>query len=101
MYSLKQQRCEVSGPGKVDARSVQLRASSAVKSACGDSTCMSIVRQKSAQEQFRCRLSAGVLVYEQIIPAAGGPNNYQKADRKVVEKAWADFYTRPEGKAVS
>ncbi len=101
MFSLKQQKCEASDPVKGDARSVQLRASGAVKSACGDSTYMSSLRQNLYREQFRCRLSAGVLVYEQIIPAAGGPNNYQKTDRKVVEKAWADFYTRSEGKAVS
>lgn len=62
---------------------------------------MSIVRQKPAQEQFRCRLSAGVLVYEQIIPVAGGVNNYQQAERQVVERAWAGFYVRPAGKAVS
>ncbi len=61
---------------------------------------MSIVRQKTAQEQFRCRVSAGVLVYEQILPAAGGANNYQLADRQVVQKAWAGFYTRPVEKAV-
>ncbi len=61
---------------------------------------MSIVRQKSAQEQFRCRVTAGVLVYEQILPAAGGANNYQLTDRRVVQKAWADFYSRPAEKAV-
>jgi len=61
---------------------------------------MSIVRQKSALEQFRCRVAAGVLVYEQIIPVAGGANNYQQTERQVVEKVWADFYVRPADKAV-
>lgn len=56
---------------------------------------MSIVSQNRAVGQFRCRVIAGVSVYEQIIPVAGGPNNYQPATRLVVESAWKNFYSRP------
>lgn len=56
---------------------------------------MSIVSQKISVEQFRCRFIAGVPVYEQIIPTAGGPNNYQPITRLVVESAWKSFYSRP------
>ncbi len=56
---------------------------------------MSIVSQKITVEQFRCRFIAGVPVYEQIIPTAGEPNNYQPTTRLVVESAWKNFYGRP------
>lgn len=57
---------------------------------------MSIVSQNRPTGQFRCRLIAGVRWYEQIIPTAGGANNYQEASRRVVEAAWAEFYRKPE-----
>lgn len=56
---------------------------------------MSIVSQNRAVGQFRCRVIAGVPIYEQIIPSAGGPNNYQPITRLVVESAWKSFYSRP------
>lgn len=57
---------------------------------------MSIVSQNRPTGQFRCRLIAGVRWYEQIIPTAGGANNYQEASRRVVEAAWAEFYRKQE-----
>lgn len=56
---------------------------------------MSIVSQSKAVRQFRCRVIAGVPVYEQIIPTAGGLNNYQPIPRLVVEAAWKSFYSCP------
>lgn len=57
---------------------------------------MSIVSQNRPTGQFRCRLIAGVRWYEQIIPNAGGTNNYQEAPRVVVAAAWAEFYRKQE-----
>jgi len=34
--------------------------------------------------------------YEQIIPGAGGVNNYHSVDHLVVGTAWNDFYRKPE-----
>lgn len=62
---------------------------------------MSIVSQTKAVRQFRCRVIAGVPVYEQIIPIAGGPNNYQSTTRLVVEAAWKSFYRRPTQSGVN
>jgi len=62
---------------------------------------MSIVSQNRAVGQFRCRVIAGVRVYEQIIPVTGGPNNYQPTTRLVVESAWKNFYSRPAQSRVS
>lgn len=62
---------------------------------------MSIVSQTKAVGQFRCRVIAGVHVYEQIIPAADGPNNYQPTTRLVVESAWNSFYRRPAQSGVN
>jgi hypothetical protein len=62
---------------------------------------MSIVSQNRAVGQFRCRVIAGVPVYEQIIPTAGGPNNYQPITRLVVEAAWKSFYSRPAQSGVN
>ncbi|AVV37802.1 hypothetical protein C9381_11625 [Pantoea vagans] len=62
---------------------------------------MSIVSQKLSVEQFRCRFIAGVPVYEQIIPTAGGPNNYQTTTRLVVESAWKTFYRCPAQSGVN
>ena len=45
--------------------------------------------------QFRCRVEAGQLRYEQILRVAGGADNYQPADSLVVQNAWADFYRKP------
>lgn len=56
---------------------------------------MSIVSQSKAVRQFRCRVIADVPVYEQIIPTAGGLNNYQPIPRLVVEAAWKSFYSCP------
>lgn len=61
---------------------------------------MSIVSEIKPVGQFRCRLISGVPVYEQIIPTAGGPNNYQSASRMVVEAAWKAFYSRPADSGV-
>lgn len=62
---------------------------------------MSIVSQTKAVGQFRCRVIAGVPVYEQIIPTAGGPNNYQPITRLVVEAAWKSFYSCPAQSGVN
>ncbi|MDE1188228.1 MAG: hypothetical protein PW844_17325 [Pantoea sp.] len=57
---------------------------------------MVIVSQKKPTKQFRCRLVAGALRYEQIITGADGVNNYQEVSAMVVKAAWQEFYHRPE-----
>jgi len=46
--------------------------------------------------QFRCRVEAGQLRYEQILRVAGQADNYQSAEPLVVQNAWNDFYRKPE-----
>jgi hypothetical protein len=57
---------------------------------------MNSLIQKRPLVQFRCRVEAGVLRYEQILRVAGEPNNYQSAEPVVVQNAWNDFYRKPE-----
>ncbi|EJL90244.1 hypothetical protein PMI17_01764 [Pantoea sp. GM01] len=46
--------------------------------------------------QFRCRVDAAGLRYEEILRVAGEANNYQPAAPLVVQSAWNDFYRQPE-----
>lgn len=46
--------------------------------------------------QFRCRVEAAGLRYEEILRVAGEANNYQPAAPVVVQNAWNDFYRQPE-----
>ncbi|ADU71524.1 hypothetical protein Pat9b_5367 (plasmid) [Pantoea sp. At-9b] len=57
---------------------------------------MNILRRNKPSVQFRCRLVAGALVFEQRLPAAGGPGNYQEVSLMVVQTEWNDFYRKPE-----
>lgn len=58
---------------------------------------MVIVSQRKPTKQFRCRFVAGVRLYEERIPAAGGANNYQKVSEKVVRAAWNNYYQQHDG----
>jgi len=57
---------------------------------------MNSINQIRPSVQFRCRVEAGQLRYEQILRVAGGSNNYQSAEPVVVQNAWNDFYRKPE-----
>jgi len=57
---------------------------------------MNSLIQTRPSVQFRCRVEAGQLRYEQILRVAGGANNYQSAEPVVVQNAWNDFYRKPE-----
>ncbi len=46
--------------------------------------------------QFRNRVEAGQLRYEQILRVACQADNYQSAEPLVVQNAWNDFYRKPE-----
>lgn len=57
---------------------------------------MKIVNHKPSHKQFRCRVVAGILVFEEKIPVAGGANNYQPVDIQVVRDEWQAVYRRPD-----
>ncbi|MDR6350861.1 hypothetical protein Q3H59_002454 [Pantoea sp. SORGH_AS 659] len=57
---------------------------------------MNSLIQTRPSVQFRCRVEAGQLRYEQILRVAGKADNYQSAEPLVVQKAWNDFYCQPE-----
>lgn len=58
---------------------------------------MNILSRNKSSVQFRCRLVAGALVFEQRLLAAGGPGNYQEVSMMVVRSEWMKFYRRPSG----
>lgn len=57
---------------------------------------MSSINHTRPVLQFRCRVEVSGIRYEQIIPGAGGVNNYHSVDQMVVGTAWNDFYRKPE-----
>jgi hypothetical protein len=59
---------------------------------------MSSIKHTRRVLQFRCRVEVSGIRYEQIIPGAGGANNYQPAEPMVVQTAWNDFHRKPEAK---
>lgn len=59
---------------------------------------MNSLIQTRPSVQFRCRVEAGQLRYEQIVRVAGEDDNYQPAEPMVVQNAWNDFYRNQEAK---
>ncbi len=57
---------------------------------------MNSLIQTRPSVQFRCRVEAGQLRYEQILRVAGQADNYQSAEPLVVQNAWNDFYLNQE-----
>jgi len=57
---------------------------------------MNSLIQTRPSVQFRCRVEAGQLRYEQIVRVEGEVDNYQPAASVVVQNAWNEFYRKPE-----
>lgn len=83
---------------KVERPSLQLERSASSNQLAWRSNDMNSLIQTRPSVQFRCRVEAGQLWYEQIVRVAGEDDNYQPAEPMVVQNAWNDFYRKRGGR---